>query len=221
MILLEEKRGVLFGQIEAIDSKLTDLQKALYAQPMQAPAPIALSRKAAPAGKGARQQRGALREQIMEALQAAGSNGATVKALSAMLGISTAHVHTWFSSNLKKVAGLKKVAPSHYVLNGGASKAPAPAKVSKGKAAKPAVVAKAAKHAAKKAKRAGRAPRGAMKEKIVAALTAAGSEGISIKDLAAKIGANYRNVYVWFVTTGKGIAGITKVGPARYKLQAA
>ena len=44
---------------------------------------------------------------------------------------------------------------------------------------------------------------------------------MTIKGLAAKLNANYKNVYFWFVTTSKKIAGIKKVGPAQYKLEAA
>ena len=81
------------------------------------------------------------------------------------------------------------------------------------------ITAKVASKAAKTGKT--RAVRGQLKEQILNELKSAGATGITIKDLAAKLNANYKNVYIWFVTTGKRIAGIKKVGPAQYKLEAA
>jgi hypothetical protein len=43
---------------------------------------------------------------------------------------------------------------------------------------------------------------------------------LKIKDLADKVGANYRNVSVWFVTTGKKYPKVKKVAPAHYRLAA-
>lgn len=89
--------------------------------------------------------------------------------------------------------------------------APAPA-VTAAPAVKPvASVAKAAKPA-KKGKR------GALKESVLAALKAAGSEGIAVKDLSAKLGVKNQNLHVWFSTTGKTVAGLkkTKAGTWTY-----
>ncbi len=66
----------------------------------------------------------------------------------------------------------------------------------------------------------GPARRGELKTQIVAHLTAAGAEGITIKELSERIGTKYKNLYIWFVTTGKRIAGVEKVGPARYRISA-
>ncbi|MCX6966505.1 MAG: hypothetical protein NTZ46_01775 [Verrucomicrobia bacterium] len=44
---------------------------------------------------------------------------------------------------------------------------------------------------------------------------------MSIKAMSEKLNANYKNLYVWFVTTGKKIGGVKKIGPARYQFQGA
>ena len=213
MIVLEGKRATLESQLQEIDAKLANLQSALYAKPIQSRVPVAAPVKR---GKAGRKQRGALRSQILEALQAAGSRGVTVKELSSVLGIKNTHIHSWFSSNIKKVGGIKKIGPSHYQLTTGAASPATAAKPGKAKAAQ-APVKVAAKAPAKKGKK---ARRGALKEQIIGELKKAGSGGITIKDLSDKLGIQYRNVYVWFVTTGKNVSGIKKMGPARYKLEA-
>ena len=58
--------------------------------------------------------------------------------------------------------------------------------------------------------------RGKLKERLLAALDAAGAEGLTVKDLAAKLKAKPTSVSVWFYTTGKKIKGIKKVGRARF-----
>lgn len=65
-----------------------------------------------------------------------------------------------------------------------------------------------------------RGRRGAVKEQIVAALRAAGSKGVFIKDLSSKLGIKNQNVHVWFATTGKTIKGLKKIGPGHYTLSA-
>ena len=55
-----------------------------------------------------------------------------------------------------------------------------------------------------------------MKERIVRTLKAAGKSGVTVKDLAAKLGKSYGNVSVWFHTTGKGMKEIKKVEPGRF-----
>lgn len=59
-----------------------------------------------------------------------------------------------------------------------------------------------------------------MKEAILQELKKAGAEGVAIKDLSNKLGVKYKNLYIWFVTTGKRTPGVEKAGPARYRLAA-
>jgi hypothetical protein len=60
--------------------------------------------------------------------------------------------------------------------------------------------------------------RGALKQQIIDLLTEAGPEGMAVRDISEKLGVKNQNVHVWFSTTGKKVAGISKVGEARYAL---
>ena len=55
-----------------------------------------------------------------------------------------------------------------------------------------------------------------MKDGIVGALKAAGKSGVTIKDLASKLGKSYGSINVWLRTTAKGIKEIKKVEPGRF-----
>jgi len=68
--------------------------------------------------------------------------------------------------------------------------------------------------AAAKAK--GRSSGAPLKERIVQTLKTAGTSGVKVKDLAAKLGKSYGNISVWFHTTAKGINEIKKVAPGRF-----
>ena len=66
------------------------------------------------------------------------------------------------------------------------------------------------------AKAKGRFPRAPLKDRIVQTLKTAGKTGVTVKDLAAKLGKSYGNISVWFHTTAKGIKEIKKVEPGRF-----
>ena len=55
-----------------------------------------------------------------------------------------------------------------------------------------------------------------VKDRIVQTLKATGKSGVTVKDLAAKLGKSYGNINVWLHTTGKGIKEIKKVEPGRF-----
>jgi len=55
-----------------------------------------------------------------------------------------------------------------------------------------------------------------LKAPLLKALSAAGSAGITVKELAAKLKVKPGNIFSWFYTTGKKISGIKKVGEAKY-----
>jgi hypothetical protein len=55
-----------------------------------------------------------------------------------------------------------------------------------------------------------------LKEPLLKALSAAGSSGVTVKELAAKLKVKPGNIFSWFYTTGKKIKGINKVGEAKY-----
>ena len=67
-----------------------------------------------------------------------------------------------------------------------------------------------------KAKAKGRSSGAPLKDRIVAALKAAGKSGATIKDLASKLGKSYGSINVWLRTTAKGIREIKKVEPGRF-----
>ena len=55
-----------------------------------------------------------------------------------------------------------------------------------------------------------------LKEPLLQALKSAGSGGMTVKDLAAKLKVKPGNIFSWFYTTGKKVKGIGKVGEAKY-----
>ncbi len=83
-------------------------------------------------------------------------------------------------------------------------------------ALKPVAAVKAAAKAAKSKKAKGGKSSG-IKERILALLEAAGSEGLRVKDIAAKLGSKTANISVWFSTTGKKLT--TKLEPGRYAVK--
>ena len=99
----------------------------------------------------------------------------------------------------------------------GSGKSVAPKAAPKGaKRGRPAKAPKAPKAAKEpKAPKTG-GKRGALKNDILKLLSTAGPEGASVKDISSQLGVKNQNVHVWFSTTGKKLAGISKVGEARY-----
>ena len=63
-----------------------------------------------------------------------------------------------------------------------------------------------------------RTERGALKERILRILRARGRKGATVTELAKSLGVPSANLYVWFSDTGRNIAGLSKVGPAKYRL---
>jgi hypothetical protein len=104
------------------------------------------------------------------------------------------------------------------LVGGGAwAKAAAPAKRGR-KPGRPPKAVGVAGPAKPVAKGKGGGVRGQLAARIVATLKAAGSSGITVKNLSDRLKANYRNIQVWFATTGKKNSSIKKIAPATYKL---
>ncbi|XHR27068.1 MAG: hypothetical protein ACFUZC_14065 [Chthoniobacteraceae bacterium] len=224
VIALEEKRAALQSHIATINQRLSTIQNELYGAAARRAAAKEERKVSQKLPKRGRKGRGELAGDILEVLQTAGRAGASVKELAERIGVKTANIHSWFSANVKKITALKKVGEARYALLGNVETASKVATKAKGKqktAAKAAKPSKPTKPAKAVKTRKGKVARGALKDQILKELTQAGADGISIKDLAEKLNANYKNLYVWFVTTGKRISGIKKVGPAQYKLEAA
>jgi hypothetical protein len=90
-------------------------------------------------------------------------------------------------------------------------------------APKKAVSKKAAakKTSAKSAKSGGgtRRKRGALKEQIIGFVKSAGKSGITVKEIAAKLGGKPDRIHVWFNATGKNVKQIKRIRPATYAWQ--
>ena len=75
-------------------------------------------------------------------------------------------------------------------------------------------------HKAKKRRKGAKSTKaksGGLKDRIIALLEAAGDQGLKVKDIARKLGANPGNISVWFSTTGKKHS--SRVEPGRYALK--
>ena len=55
-----------------------------------------------------------------------------------------------------------------------------------------------------------------LKERVIRVLKAAGPPGVTVKDMAVKLGKSYGNISVWFHTTAKRVKEIKKVAPGRF-----
>lgn len=63
-----------------------------------------------------------------------------------------------------------------------------------------------------------RGKRGSVAKSIIAALEAAGSEGVQVTDLAQQLGIKGANLHAWFAATGKKHA--ERIGRGRYRIMA-
>ena len=223
LLSLEEQRAQLQSQLDELSERMSTLKDRLFeegnasSQAASSPAvqqqPKASGSKSQ-AGRSAkgRAPRGALKEQIMTALQAAGNAGVQVRELAEAIGTKAVNIHSWFHSTAKRDSSIKKVAAGHYRLDGTSSnstKASSPAKASSGR--------KPAKASAQSSTGA-TGKRGQLSSRILAELEKAGDQGLSVKDLSEKVGAKYKNISIWFATTGKKNSSVRKVGRGQYRL---
>jgi hypothetical protein len=227
MLSLEEKRSALQQQLDALHQQLSNLKDQLFDETSSA-STKASAKVQSPvkvkAGKKGRSKRGALKEQILAALSSAGQAGVRVTELAGALGTKAANIHAWFHSTGKRIPGLAKVSGGHYRLKGTApatkEEAPAPKAATAAPKSSTSAKTKASTKAGSRKSQGQGAKRGELSENIIKALGTAGDKGLKIKDLAEKVGANYRNVSVWFVTTGKKYPKVKKVAPAHFRLAA-
>ena len=90
------------------------------------------------------------------------------------------------------------------------------APAAKSRARKPARARKSGKRAASRKSNSRRKPT-PLKARILSLLDEAGSQGMRVRDIAAKLGIAGGNVSVWIGTTGKKL--LSKVGPGVYALK--
>ena len=73
-----------------------------------------------------------------------------------------------------------------------------------------------------RAKKPGKAPESSpasgesTKDRVIAVLQSAGKDGMSVADVAEKLGVKKNTLNVWFYTTGKKVKEIKKVGRGRF-----
>ena len=206
-IAIEQERTALQSKLDQLQARLEQLQSSLFSATGSAPARSAIKAPApAATARKPRAGRGELKQQILDALTAAGDAGLGVQELAASLGTKSAALHSWFQFARKSIKGVRKAGRGRYRLVGAPPAAFAAAK------AKPAKVAKAGRKPA-------RQQRGSVSIAVQAGLKSAGSKGIHVADLAKSLGMNPRNLFVWFATTGKKFKAIKKVSPGHYRLK--
>ena len=210
---LESKRAALQAEIDQVTSRLTNIHGQLFTgegsttttttpsrpSPAGIPAPSRRSR--------GRSGRGELKAKVLQALSAAGSSGVRVKELANALGTKAANIYSWFQSATKRMPQIKKVGEAHYRLEGSlpesslAAPAPKPARRGRHKSTRP------------------HSKRGELAARILEAMKAAGKQGIKVRELAALLGVNPKNLFIWFATTGKKNKAIKKTGEGQYRLE--
>jgi hypothetical protein len=209
MISLQEKRAALQREIESIQQQLQALHQSLIEGASEVSMPAAAAApKQSPKTRG---KRGSMKETILSALEAAGSEGVRVKELAAVIGTKPVNVYSWFHSTSKRNPSIVKLSGGHYRLSGNG------AENSSAETSPKRETQRSSKTKADKGK-SGSTKRGALSEQILNALKASGREGVSFKDLAEQVGSKYKNIAIWFSTTGKKNSAIKKMAPGRYRL---
>ncbi len=207
---LEERRAVLQHEVDQILAEIDTLQNQLFSPTFSARSRrtiTSISPNTAKANTARRMGRGELRSQILDALRAAGEKGVQVKELAAVLRIKAVNIHSWFHSAMRRYPEhIRKAAPGRYVLTGN---------LEFPQTTRP---ASTRSNAPRTALRRVRSRRGEIAKQILGVLSAAGREGISVQEIASKIGANYRNIHVWFSSTGKKNPQILKIGRGKFSL---
>ncbi|MDB6154322.1 MAG: hypothetical protein JWL90_2775 [Chthoniobacteraceae bacterium] len=225
MLSLEERRESLEQELGELSEQLTALKSqisgGLSSAPAAAAAPAAVKGRAssgaatAASAKATGRRRtfgsGLLKDKVMNALTAAGAEGVHVKELAAALNTKPVNIHSWFHSNIKRNPAIKKLTGGHYRLEDASTSAASTS-------SKPTRKAKSQKAEVKAPTEGSR--RGALKSQILSELASAGTKGITVRELADKLGTKYKNVYIWFSTTGKKGLGVEKIGKATYRLAA-
>jgi len=62
-----------------------------------------------------------------------------------------------------------------------------------------------------------RAKRGQVKATIVNLLKQAGKKGITVKEIAGKLGVSVQRIHIWFYGARKSMKQIKKMGPGKYR----
>jgi hypothetical protein len=103
--LLEEKEALL-ARVAAIEGELGDFQPGTSAG---VKSPAAQPKPSRAKADGPRRKRGQMKDNIIAALKAAGTDGLTVKEIATQLDVPPANVHTWFATTGKAIVQLQKL----------------------------------------------------------------------------------------------------------------
>jgi hypothetical protein len=117
------------------------------------------------------------------------------------IGAKPKNIAPWIYTDGKKL-GVKKVSKGRFALAG--------------KTPEPAVAEPTARKTRGRKSTKTKTPRGTLKAAILAVLQESGADGLSVGEVAERIGAKKNAVNVWFYTTGKEVEGLKKVGRGRF-----
>jgi len=210
MLALEERRARLHLDLAGVIAQMSALKDQLFEDVNVRVGRITREISGTRSGGSRRKaRRGALKEKIMAALEAAGNAGVHVKDLAAELATKPVNIHSWFHSTSKRNPSIRKISGGHYRLDSKGSASP--------QSSSPQRTTSTGGGKGRKG-RGGQSRRGELSSRIVKELQASGAKGITVRNLADKLGAKYKNIYIWFATTGKKNKSIKKIGPATYKL---
>ncbi len=211
LMSLEEQREALQLQLDKIQSKVASLQFTICSTVdthLRHDSHLQSSGGSRQVAQRPRMPRGGLRKQIFEALRAGGSTGVLVKDLAVALAMRPVNIHSWFHSALKRYPQIEKLAPGHYLLNGNIL----PTSTTAPSQTRPLATGRSGRQRM-------RPKRGEISRQILELLRGAGSEGISVAQIAAHTGSHYRNIHVWFSSTGKKNPLIQRINRGIYRLQ--
>jgi hypothetical protein len=122
LVKLSERKEALMAQIQKIDREMLALQRTPTSKGnlrgARAGRRVSPKPRRSASADASRGKRGALKASILEALRVAGSGGTTIRELSEQLRVKPANLYVWFNGTGKNVAGLRKIGPAKYRLNG-------------------------------------------------------------------------------------------------------
>jgi hypothetical protein len=212
LMQLEERRSVLQDEVHQLSADIDTLQTDLFTPsrtPRSRRRTTPLSSHTAGTLPPRRMARGELRAQILESLRAAGDKGVLVRELASLLRIKPVNIHSWFHSAARRYPGhILKTGAGRYQLAGNLE-FPQP------------VPTPASPNLQRSFPRRVRSRRGEMSRRILDLLAGAGRDGISVQEIASRLGANFRNIHVWFSSQGKKNPQILKIGRGRFSLSSA
>jgi lambda repressor-like predicted transcriptional regulator len=221
MLKLEERRQKLQSELDELDSEFASIGEGILVE--RPPSRVAALKEMTPPSKmpvkvsSEREARGGLKERVMSMLESAGAGGISVRELAEALRTKLQNIHSWFNNTGRKNPAIKKVGEARYSLDS-AKGVSMNAESNVEAAPKPAPARKTSAPKKSATSKGGGSARGELRDKILAELKASGTKGVTVKELSEKVGVPYKNVSIWFSTTGRKHSEIKKIAPARYSI---